>query len=271
MIYNMNSVPSNFDDFLKGPAVILGLSRHRTTRYDYTLQKLQDAGFTSLSYFEGTDGFNDDIVSISNELNIRLRDTMMADYKSNIPENRSDGSLGFTLSCIRIWKKVVDEGLPFLIIFEDDALPEANFKNIARQWYDETPKTFDFMFMGSGWHDHEENKAYYGQRIISYPCFCTHAYVITNEGAKKALRLANITSQKNGVDKGDCEMIVWMRQNNINYYVWNNRGVHMISYPTADKHTDSVIKARDNGLIYQNYKLGTTIHTPEILIDDRYI
>lgn len=266
----MNTIPDNFDDFLQGNSIILSLSRHKNTRYDYTLKKLKDAGFTNISYFEGTDGFNDDILSISKELNITLSDTMLANYKSIIPEKRADGFLGFTLSCIRIWKKVVDEELPYLIIFEDDALPEVNFKNIARQWYDETPKTFDFMFMGSSWHDNDENKCYYGKRIITYPCFCTHAYVITNEGARNALRLANISSQKNGIDKGDCEMIIWMRNKLINYYVWNNRGLHNVSYPNVDKNNDSVISTRNNGLIYQNFRLGTTIHTPEISRDDDF-
>jgi GR25 family glycosyltransferase involved in LPS biosynthesis len=251
----MNSLPDEFENFLSGPAIILSLARHKEVRYQYTLEKLTSAGFTNITYFEGTDGFVEDTGKVSSELNIKF-----------IPRILSEkGSIGFTLSCIRIWKKIVEESLPYLIIFEDDALPEPNFKTLAKQWYDETPKKLDFMYMGSSCHNTPDTLKYLGKKVIVHPIFCTHAYVVTYEGAKKALQLSYESCKKDGVDKGDCEIISWMYRNNIIWYVWNNRGVFPISFPKGDKTKDSTIEVRDNGLIYQNQKQGSSIHCKDIV------
>jgi len=248
------SIPNNFDDFLNGPAIILGLSNHKY-RYEYTLLKLKAAGFNNISFFEGTNGRTDDIETISKSLNLGFLESIKMDKPS----------VGFTISCVRIWNKIVDENLPYLIIFEDDALPEPDFKNIAKEWYDKTPKEFDFLYLGSQLYlgdNPQFTKKNHGKHVIKEQCYCTHAYVVTQNGAIRALELVKESSNKNALNKGDCQILEWMRSNKIVWYNWNNIGIINKSFPIGInniRNHDSIYRYRDDGLIYQNYKFNSII------------
>ena len=238
----MNSLPLNFEEFLNGPAIILSLPEYKDTRYEYTKKKLNDVGFTNINYFQGIHGYNDDINKISNELNIN--------FTSEVKTLK--GCIGCLLSSIQIWKKIVDEDLPYLIIFEDDALPEPEFKTMAKEWYDETPKQLHALYLGSQFYDDKYN----GIKVVSSPCFCTHAYVLTNAGAKRFLELS---LNNNNLDRVDCEMMRWQNEKLIVWYNWNNIGIYNKSFPNNIPNIDSIFTPRDNGLIYQNYKFESAI------------
>jgi len=246
-------LPDSFDEFMKGASVMLMLERH-SFRADYSRKKLQEVGFNNITYFHGTDGFTEDLPSVCAELNVKIMDDII----------KEKGSAGFTLSCIRLWKKILDENLPFLIIFEDDALPHPAFNTIAKTWYDKTPKNIDLLYLGA---QGDPSEGTYNH-IIQIPCFCTHAYVVTNAGAKRLMELVQIESSGKGVNKGDCAIIEWMWKKLLNWSIWNWKGSDFtFPFPLKeprDATMDSSWPWRENGLIYQNSFLGSTIHSKEI-------
>ena len=132
-------LPESFDDFINGPSVILGIDRFFKERTVYSMNKLKNSGFFNIVYYKGVDGYIDNLEDITNLLNIKIHESII----------KQKGCYGFTLSSIKLWKKIIDENLNYLIIFEDDALPHPDFKNIARNWYKNTPKDIDIMYMGS--------------------------------------------------------------------------------------------------------------------------
>ena len=245
-------LPESFDEFLNGPAVLLGLLRHKE-RADYSLKKLNDAGFNNVSFISGIDGFVEDLDKVSKELNINILPHIL----------KEKGCAGFTLSCVMLWKKIIDEDLPYLTIFEDDALPHPNFRTVAKDWYDLTPKDLELMYIGSQSDDGTDNK------IIQAPCFCTHAYVVTQVGARKLMELAMRDSNDKGVDKGDCAIIQWMHKKQLNWRIWNTKNMKFITpFKVAHSNTeDSIWPHRDNGLIYQNSLLGSSISGLKLVLN----
>jgi len=171
------------------------------------------------------------------------------------------GGIGFTLTTLFLWKKIIDENLPYLLIFEDDVLPHPQIGVLGEEFWRETPRDWDFLFLGSDMDCKVQDK------VVSIPCFCTHAYLVSNKGAKRAFEL--IDKDHDGIDKADCQLIVWMNNNLIKWYCWNGNSVPK-PYKTSK---DSSISNEDNhiiweekgdGIFYQDYKLGTTIFREEV-------
>ena len=242
-------IPESFDAFMKSRAIMLMLKRHQH-RAEYSQSKLESVGF-QIDLFEGVDGFTEDLESVCRELNVKIMPHIFT----------QQGSTGFTLSCIRIWKKIIDENLPYLTIFEDDALPHPDFKNIANEWYSRTDKDIDLLYLGSQSSITEQDRGH----IIRGTCFCTHAYVVTNKGAKKLMKLVEEASKNEGVDKGDCAVIQWQHAKKLDWRIWNNKEIgfkmpYPVSNPSNDITQDTIWIHRDNGLIYQNALLGSSIH-----------
>lgn len=203
-------LPNSLDELMNSKCIMLMLQRHRE-RAEYTNLKLNNAGFNNIEFFEGVDGFQADLEDISKKLGIRILDRIFIEK----------GSTGFTLSCILIWKKIIEENLPYLVVFEDDALPHPAFKDIAQTWFSKTDKDIDLLYMGS------QCDVMTNEYVIEAPCFCTHAYVITNNGAKKLMNYVYTESKiGSGVDKGDCLIIQMQWKKLLNYRVWNIKGVN---------------------------------------------
>jgi GR25 family glycosyltransferase involved in LPS biosynthesis len=242
-------LPDSFEELMKSKSIMLMLKRYQH-RAEYSRSKLESVGF-QVEFFEGVDGFTEDLESVSKELNVKIMSDIF----------KEKGSTGFTLSCVRIWKKIIDENLRYLIVFEDDALPHPNFKQIANEWYSKTDKDIDLLYLGSQSSITKNDRDF----IIRGTCFCTHAYVITNKGARKLMNLVAEASNGKGLDKGDCALIQWQQKGKLDWRIWNNKEIgfvmpYPVLKPSNDLKEDAIWIHRDNGLIYQNALLGSTIH-----------
>ena len=241
-------LPDSFDEYLKGPSLIISLKRIKHIRGDHTLSLLKGAGFENCKLTDAVDASVDDIYTIISEKKIKY---------TNL-HNFSPSQKGCGLSHLNLWEKIVKENLNYLTIFEDDALPEPNFKQIAKTWYDLTPKNIDICYLGSiSWEF--EHSHIWGKHITHNSTFCTHAYIITNNGAKKALELYKQSCEKEGVDNIDSEIKKWCDEGKINWCVWNIRGVFNSALPSWNVNYDSLHGDRTNGLIYQNGRFPTTL------------
>lgn len=96
-----------------------------------------------------------------------------------IPYEDDKGSCGVALSHIRLWRKMVDEDIPRMFVFEDDIVFHERFKEIMPTFWDKTPKENSMTFMGYC--------CFWGrssQDIVEYMPLAIHAYYITKNVAQ---------------------------------------------------------------------------------------
>jgi len=124
-------------------------------------------------------------VSHARELGIRYNRVSAYDPTEEEMEciKVSKGAYGCSMSHLRLWKKLIESAEPYMWILEDDARQ-------IRRWNGVLPKSFDLFYLGCNdrtpgtrvgknlgkWHK--------VSRVLT-----THAYIISQEGAKKAIDL----------------------------------------------------------------------------------
>jgi len=245
-------LPAKFSEVIANRCVMLGLARH-SARWQYSIKKLNACGFTNIAVFMGADGYTNDISG--------------AEWRID-PELRA-GEIGFTLSCLKLWRMAANSGQPYTTIFEDDVLPHPDIATLGEQWLAETPQNFDIIMLGNQMNP-ADNSVLSGQRVIlNCPFYCTHAYIISAEGAKKLMGIVDTIMACGGfIMKGDLFLKKLVEQGLINVACWNGKTVEK-PYPVFDKtmgaiKCDTIVWKRDTGLFYQNFYLGTTLHGPNI-------
>src|SRR5439155_22840789 len=114
----------------------------------------------------------------------------------------SPGMIGCWLSHYKIWQQIIKNNEDNVLILEDDAYPTENFNKRLKEILKEIPPNYDLVYFGcSGSCDQEFdwiNNLYYGKNKTVYynnkklknlirptKPFYTHAYLISNKGAKK--------------------------------------------------------------------------------------
>jgi hypothetical protein len=242
----------SFSQVLEGGGVILSLPRY-VSRFQYTKEKLEAVGFQALVPFWGVDGFEADLGEVAKGLGFA------GTYDEEIRSR--PGHIACTLSHISIWKKIVDEELPFLLIFEDDALPHPQFRELGERWWAETPGDVDMVLLGNQMEPSLLNPE---NRVVRVPAFCLHAYIVTQKGAR---RLLELVGQSPVMKMNDIQVMEWMSEGLLDFVCWNGVGLEK-GYPVFKQHTpleevlkhsDMIVERRDTGLIYQNFCLGHTL------------
>ena len=126
------------------------------------------------------------------------------------------GVKGCFISHMRIWKKIVDQNIPYAIVFEDDAQFNVNFMNIYNNMT--LPENFNIIYLGGRFNDNftmsdetiKEKINGNGVNLIThnfktdnnmYHERTTHAYIISNKLARFYLDLINISYPTIEVDK----------------------------------------------------------------------
>ena len=120
------------------------------------------------------------------DLTIRAKRSILLD---TIRETHADlgtsNAIGCSLSHITLWKKIVDENLKGLYIFESDAVCTKDFNEYLNLFLKEdNPHVLFFGIIG--------RPTGLSQNISKIPgrFYGTHAYYITQEGAKLLLQYA---------------------------------------------------------------------------------
>lgn len=230
--------PNTFAEIMAAEAWMMYLPRHEH-RATHSAKLLADVGF-NVHIVPGVDGFRDDTASIASASGWKF-----ADYCK-------PGELGASMSLFRLFQRIVDEGRDFAVIFEDDALPHPQFATLSEEWWKETPKDFDVLYLGSQMEAHGDGK------VATAECFLTHAIMVTSTGAEKMLELIR-RDVYDGLDKGDILLIKWQKDKLIRHYAWSAKSAALPVFADGDSPWK-----RDSGLIYQNFKLGSTIHGEDI-------
>jgi hypothetical protein len=255
-------LPETFDELMARGGVMVHLPRQRA-RADYSLVKLREVGFANIVLIEGVDAYTADARQIAATEGWAFR------------PDAKPGEVGCSLAMFRLWRQVVDQSLPYLLIFEDDVLPHPDLGSLGPSYWAETPRDVDFVFLGNQMTVDgtqmffEPDDA--DRRVVRALSWTTHAYIITLEGARRSLKLlASPELRERGIDAADSQIRRWMEQNAIRWACWNGTRLPKV-FPTSFEigHTfsgepyDVAWSARDTGLVYQNFMLGSTIQDPE--------
>jgi glycosyl transferase family 25 len=117
----------------------------------------------------------------------------------NPTQNMSTGQIGCYLSHIQVYERIIVQGTSVALILEDDTVLHPSVRNFVECGCQSLD--FDYCFVGSddagdaGYVYYDSAKpALLSSQFLAYPLssgpFCTHAYLITLEGAKKRVSCA---------------------------------------------------------------------------------
>src|SRR5947209_10522616 len=106
-------------------------------RADYSLIKLREAGFENIERVEGVDAA---LVDVRAE----------AERRGWFFEpSAADGEIGCSLSMIGLWQRVVEQHIPYLLVFEDDVLPHTELARVGPEYWADTPSDAEFVLIGN--------------------------------------------------------------------------------------------------------------------------
>jgi GR25 family glycosyltransferase involved in LPS biosynthesis len=168
----------NFINILNKPAFVIHVKELSPERSEFFTNNIKNAGYTDMRIFEGVNAKKKD------ELNMILNNF----NNPKIHKDFSNGGVGCLFSHLNLYKHIISNNIDICTIFEDDVHFHPDWNIIASKFYENTPKNFDIIFIGNQIDECIQNNNNV-PRINKKSCFCTHAYILTLEGAKKLLYL----------------------------------------------------------------------------------
>jgi glycosyl transferase family 25 len=240
----------NFNNILNKPAFVIHIKELSPERTDFFTNNIKNAGYTDMQIFKGVNAKNE------NELQ-----DILQNFKNPILHPYMNiGQIGCLFSHLKLYKYIINNNIDICTIFEDDVHFHPEWNVLSQKFYDNTAKDFDIIFMGN--QIHIDNNT---PRINNYPCFCTHAYILTLEGAKKLLYLfLNFKYEHNSLGLYIIDNMIKNVQENmnnkkikkiLNWYCWNgtNNKCDFNKLPLTG------INLRNSGLVFQSDKFVSTI------------
>jgi GR25 family glycosyltransferase involved in LPS biosynthesis len=163
---------------------VISLDGKKSDMQDRTLKGLQKLNFANSTGYEihpAWDGVKDGIpegYSVYSKWNLG-EDTWNDWWKRDV----IPGEIGCMTSHIKVWERIVAEGLERTLILEDDFLGNGEMGKL-----DEPTVDFDMAYIGRWKINKEvEEESVGGSWVKPVASYCLHAYVVTLEGAKKLL------------------------------------------------------------------------------------
>lgn len=238
------------ESILDCPTFLINLPRC-SDRLHYSKDQLNQSGYTQISVFTAIDGM--DASSVEETLKI-------FDYHRMNEMNR--GALGCLLSHMKLLKHIIDHNIPIANIFEDDIHFHPEWNVLSKQYYSLTPADYEVLFIGSQLDVSECSNS----EITRCYCYCTHAYIITLEGAKKMLDVILHYIMEYGLLEIDCifkEVIDKYKYNSETIpfvlYSWNGT-----KYPCYYNSPSYPLHHRNSGLVFQNMSFISQIDDSKI-------
>lgn len=243
-----NTIPSTFEEMLATTPVFLVNMDKCTDRLALSTKRITDAGFQKIHRWSAVDARDgaDTLTQAWSRHGSPLFNPSDKEFVSY------PGKQGCMLSHLDIWKHIIDNEIPNAIVFEDDVEFHQSWPSLAPQYYNATPKNFDLLYFGSQMEMHSDG------HITRVPVFCTHAYMITLDAARKLYSL--LLTDPRGVSTIDCMLIDHMNRTMMGFpspfqwYVWNAR-----MFPDARASISKDWAKRNHGLIFQDVDLGTYV------------
>ena len=102
----------------------------------------------------------------------------------------SRGKLGCALSHRTLWKEIVENNRPMLIL-EDDIVINENFDPEKIRTILNNPELWEVVFLGHCWEPQSDERVIDDFYTSKNP-LCRHAYIVSPKGAKKLLSLTQL-------------------------------------------------------------------------------
>jgi GR25 family glycosyltransferase involved in LPS biosynthesis len=161
----------DFNFILKQPAFVIHINELAPERKDFFTKNITEAGYNNMQIFEG--------VNLSkNKIGEEYANIKWDNYMSN-------GTKGCLLSHIMLYKYIISNNIQICTIFEDDIHFHPDYKILAPKYYNNTPKNFEIIFIGNQIDECCNINNILPINKCSH--FCSHAYIITINAAKKLL------------------------------------------------------------------------------------
>jgi GR25 family glycosyltransferase involved in LPS biosynthesis len=238
------------------PTFLINLDRC-PERLQSATSALTDAGFTQINRCRAVDAFNDDLNQAWAVHGSPRKDPSDPEFSIYL------GRQGCALSHFKIWKHIIDNNIPVANVFEDDIMFHPEWATLHPIFFEETPKDFDIIYMGSK-HETYDEPGTRPKHIQTSPVYCTHAYTITLAGATKLYNL--LIKDPRGVSTIDNHIRRYMvyfnsfRSSNPNiklhvtWYAWN-----ATTYPCTQADMEGDFKWRNMGLVFQDVSFPSVI------------
>jgi GR25 family glycosyltransferase involved in LPS biosynthesis len=254
------SLPSAWSEITSKKAIVMGLKRYAFRR-EYSAARMRVAGFSEIECIDSFDGFQDDVDTALGRLGVAFHPDLGKGHK------------GCSYTHMKAWKDMIDEGVPYRVFFEDDALGHLDLPNgLGQKFWDATPKDFDILYMGNMMNPNDPALADPNNLVVKVPSYCLHAYILTLQGAKKLFSLAKeLNAKREHLNMLDIQLVQWQISNSIQWYCWNGTWTQK-SFPTFDEglpwqaFQDIITPQKDTGLFWQNMRVGTTLGHPTLQI-----
>jgi GR25 family glycosyltransferase involved in LPS biosynthesis len=229
------------------PTFVINMDRC-PDRLACTMERAREAGFTKVMRFQAVDATVD-----------CLEDAweIHGHPKKNVEEDAEfieyPGKQGCMLSHLHLWKHIIDQQIEQAVVLEDDIAFHKQWATLAPAYWRATPKDYDILYLGS------QLDVIVQHQISVVPVFCTHAYVITLQGAKRIYSL--LVEDPHGVRTIDCMLIDHMKRHcylheprTFTWYAWSG-----IKYPDPFALKDKDWAKRNTGLVFQDPAMGTFV------------
>ena len=250
----------NFDAIQKFPTFIITVPELSPERGDTALKNVKNAGYKNIVLFNGVNGKNDEEVKEG----LKIFNNPKFDFWC------SKGNIGCNLSMLKVMLTIVNNNIPFATIFEDDIIFHDEWDRLAKEFYNNTPKNYDVIYMGNQIDECKIINTV--PRINKKSCFCMHALIVSNKGARKILNLVlnwdynSIYAKKcmgrqpDGIT--NCDIILKNYQDRILnreinprlfvWYCWNGTR-NPCSYNNLPLEGNR--RNRNTGLVFQNHEI----------------
>ena len=240
--------PTTYQEFLDAPCKIINLDRN-VDRFNTSLERIHAAGFTNVSRFSAVNAKDTDALRRGWEMvgfpNIAYR------YDMSIMTQL--GVQGCFLSHFAIWKEIIDNKIPYMMVFEDDVLFHSKWHELCPQYFEHTPKDYEIIYLGNR-NDNEKTACIHK----NVPVYCTHAMLLTYNGVKKLWdMLLNLSIGVYPIDDMIRGAMIGMKNTHpMSIYTWN-----VADFFPCDLHKMSFEwTRRNNGLVFQDEIFGTDVN-----------
>ena len=158
----------NFETLQNLPAFIINVPELSHERGEVSYENVKKAGYKNIILFKGVNGKNENEVKEA----LNLFNNTKFDFWC------SKGNIGCNLSMLKILLTIINDNIEYSTIFEDDIIFHDDWDRLAKEFYKNTPKNYDIIYMGN----QIDECIFYNNvpRINRKSCFCMHAIIVSN-------------------------------------------------------------------------------------------
>lgn len=231
-------LPDKWEGILKGPSVVLNMDS-AAVRMPIIMDRIIKAGFTNIQRLPAVDGRAQDMKALWRK-QVHNKDVRLL--------FESDGQAACTLSHMYIWRDMIIKKIPYITVFEDDVIFHKDWEVLAPRFYSETSKDLDILYIGSQCGGTPKDP-----HVLQRSLFCTHAYVISLQGAHRLYNMMYYAPELYVIDCMIKNILMDVSPTTLRWQCWN-------ATMYADPARHNAYEYRNDGLAYQDSSFETNIH-----------